>query len=93
MYDKSMRFKWNDEKRKSNLSKHGLDFAQAHKVFDGVTFTFEDNRFDYGEQRFISIGLLNDVVIIVHTETIEEMRIISMRRANKNEQKLYFKNL
>ena len=88
-----MRFKWNDEKRKSNLSKHGLDFAQAHKVFDGVTFTFEDNRFDYGEQRFISIGLLNDVVIIVHTETIEEMRIISMRRANKNEQKLYFKNL
>jgi uncharacterized DUF497 family protein len=93
MYDESMRFKWNDEKRKSNLSKHGLDFAQAHKVFDGVTFTFEDNRFDYGEQRFISIGLLNDVVIIVHTETIEEMRIISMRRANKNEQKLYFKNL
>ena len=43
--------------------------------------------------QFISIGLLNDVVIIVHTETTEEMRIISMRRANKNEQKLYFKNL
>ena len=88
-----MRFIWHEEKRKSNLSKHGLDFAQAHKVFAGVTFTFEDNRFDYGEQRFISIGLLNDVVIIVHTETTEEMRIISMRRANKNEQKLYFKNL
>ena len=93
MYIQNMRFTWHEEKRKSNLNKHGLDFAQAHKVFDGVTFTFEDNRFDYGEQRFISIGLLNDVVIIVHTETTEEMRIISMRRANKNEQKLYFKNL
>ena len=93
MYIQNMRFTWYEEKRKSNLSKHGLYFAQAHKVFDGVTFTFEDNRFDYGEQRFISIGLLNDVVIIVHTETSAEMRIISMRRANKNEQELYFKNL
>ena len=93
MYNYSMRFTWHEEKRTSNLSKHGLDFAQAHKVFEEITFTFEDNRFDYGEQRFISIGLLNDVVVIVHTETAEEMRIISMRRANKNEQKLYFKNL
>jgi len=93
MYIKSMNFTWHEEKRKSNLSKHGLDFTQAHKVFDGMTFTFEDNRFDYGEQRFISIGLLNDVVVIVHTETSEEIRIISMRRANKNEQELYFKNL
>ncbi len=93
MYIKSMKFVWHEEKRKRNLSKHGLDFAQAHKIFDGMTFTFEDNRFDYGEQRFISIGLLNDVVVIVHTETSKEIRIISMRRANKNEKELYFKNL
>ncbi len=88
-----MKFTWHEEKRKINLNKHGLDFIQAYKVFDGMTFTFEDNRFGYGEQRFISIGLLNDVVVIVHTETSEEIRIISMRRANKNEQELYFKNL
>ena len=88
-----MRFTWHEEKRQINLNKHGLDFVQAHKVFEGVTFTFEDNRFDYGEQRFVTIGLLNDVVLIVHTETAEEIRIISMRRATKNEQKLYFKNL
>ena len=88
-----MKFTWHEQKRESNLGKHGLDFAQVHKVFKGMTFTFEDNRFDYGEQRFISIGLLNDVVVIVHTETSKEIRIISMRRANKNEQELYFKNL
>ncbi|EFK11220.1 putative toxin-antitoxin system, toxin component [delta proteobacterium NaphS2] len=89
-----MEFTWHEEKRKSNIRKHGLDFARAHNVFAGETFTFEDIRFDYGEQRFVTIGLLDDsVVIIVHTETAKEIRIISMRRANKHEQKLYFENL
>lgn len=88
-----MKFTWHEAKRKSNLTKHGLDFAQAGKVFSGTTFTFEDDRFDYGEQRFVTIGLLDDVVVIVHIETAEEIRIISMRRANKHEQGLYFKNL
>ena len=49
--------------------------------------------FEYGEQRFVTIGLLEDVVVIVHTETDEEIRIISMRGATKHEQKLYFKNI
>ena len=84
---------WHEKKRQSNLSKHKLDFAQAYKVFAGFTFTFEDDRIDYGEQRFVSIGLLDDVVVIIHTETAKEIRIISMRRANKNEQELYYKNL
>ena len=93
MYTRDMEIKWHEEKRQGNLSKHGLDFAEAHKIFAGTTFTFEDNRFDYGEQRFVSIGLLNDVVVVVHTETADEIRIISMRRASKHEQQLYFKNL
>lgn len=92
-YNKNMKIVWHEEKRQVNLNKHGLDFAQANKVFAGATFTFEDNRFDYGEQRFVTIGLLDDIVVIVHTETAEEIRIISMRRASKHEQKLYFQNL
>jgi len=48
---------------------------------------------DYGEQRFVTIGLLDGVVVIVHTESTDEIRIISMRKATKNEQRLYFKNL
>lgn len=88
-----MKFTWHEEKRQINLNKHGLDFNLAHKVFEGDTFTFEDDRCDYGEQRFVTIGMLNDVVVIVHAETAEEIRIISMRRATKNEQRLYFKNL
>ena len=92
MYIKDMTFTWNENKRQRNLGKHGLDFAHAYKVFEGATFTFEDTRFNYTEQRFITVGLLDNVVVIVHTETEEEIRIISMRKANKHEQQLYFQN-
>jgi hypothetical protein len=88
-----MKIIWDESKRQSNIFKHGLDFAQAHMVFAGSTFTFEDTRMDYGEQRFVTIGLLDGVVVIVHTESTDEIRIISMRKATKNEQRLYFKNL
>ena len=86
-----MRFSWNEAKRQSNHQKHNLDFADAKIVFDGPIFTYEDERFDYGENRFITFGLLQDVVVIIaHTERNEVVRIISMRRANKHEQTLYF---
>ena len=89
-----MRFTWNEPKRQSNLQKHGLDFYNAENVFAGPTFTFEDNRQNYGEQRWVTLGLFRlRVVIIVHTETDEEIRIISMREANNNEQSLFFRNL
>jgi uncharacterized protein len=89
-----MRFIWHEPKRQSNLKKHGLDFADAEKVFEGPTFTFEDNREHYGEQRWVTLGLLGmTVIVIVHTETLDEIRIISMREANKNEQSLFFRNL
>ncbi len=58
-----MKFTWDEEKRKSNLAKHGFDFADAKKVFSDATFTFEDDRFDYGEQRFITIGILFDTIV------------------------------
>jgi len=86
-----MKFTWDEAKRQSNLVKHGLDFADASAVFAGITFTFEDDRFDYGEQRFITLGMLKGtVVVIAHTERGEDIRIISMRKATKNEQELYF---
>jgi uncharacterized DUF497 family protein len=63
-------------------------------VFAGPTFTIPDSRFDYGEERFVSIGLLDaDVVVIVHTETENEIRVISMRKGTANEQKIFFENI
>lgn len=59
----------------------------------GPTFTFEDTREDYGELRWVTLGLLREkVVVIVHTESEDEIRVISMREANKNEQLLFFSN-
>lgn len=70
-----------------------MDFAQAEQVFLGATFTFEDDRRDYGEQRWVTLGLLREkVVVIVHTETEDEIRVISMREADKDEQLLFFSN-
>lgn len=89
-----MRFTWHEEKRRTTLAKRGLDFADAEEVFGGPTFTFEDERRDYGERRWVTMGLLREkVVVIVHTETEDEIRVISMREAERDEQRLFFTNL
>jgi hypothetical protein len=86
-----MRFSWSERKRAINLKEHGLDFVDAPRVFEGLTFSYEDDRFAYGEQRFITLGLLAGVpVSIAHTETEDEIRIISFRKATSSEARRYF---
>ncbi|RME44716.1 MAG: BrnT family toxin [Caldilineae bacterium] len=86
-----MKFEWDEAKRQSNLRKHHLDFVDVETVFGGATFTFEDDRFEYGEDRYITLGLLRGmVVVIAHTEREDVIRVISMRKATRNEQKIYF---
>ena len=85
-----MEFTWSEVKRATNRKAHGLDFVDASSVFKGTTYTFEDDRFSYGEQRFVTLGLLAGIpVSIVHTETEHEIRIISFRKASKREITLY----
>jgi hypothetical protein len=87
-----MKFEWDEAKRKSNIKKHGFDFVDAEKVFNGATFTINDDRFDYGKNRYITLGMLEGIVdVITHSEEDELIRIISIRKATKNEQKIYFK--
>lgn len=89
-----MNFAWHETKRKTNLRKHGLDFADAEQVFSGPTATTVDERSYGGEQRFNTTGLLGiKLVVITHTETENEIRIISMREAEKNEIKEFFSYL
>ena len=90
-----MHYSYDANKRASNLTKHGLDFEDARKVIEsGQTVTFEDKRFDYGEPRFITLGLLRgEVAVLVTAETDDEVRVISMRRATSHEQDIYCKNL
>jgi uncharacterized protein len=81
-----MRYEWHEAKRLQNLKDHGIDFVDVKKVFAGPTFTFEDDRFDYQERRYVTLGLLNGTpVSIAHTETEDVIHPISFRRATKHE--------
>jgi len=89
-----MRFSWDERKRRLNLKDHGFDFVDAPRVFEGPTFTFEDDRFAYDEQRFVTLGLLDGTAVsIVHTETSSRIHVISFRKATRNEETILFKNL
>ena len=88
-----MKFEWDETKNRQNIAKHGLSFEDARKIFDGFTIGRVDNRFDYGEVRTISIGMLADTVVltVVHTGRGGARRMISARPAKKVERRAYEK--
>ncbi len=89
-----MKFEWDEAKRTDNLIKHGIDFADISLLFEGLTVSILDDRFDYGEDRFITFGLLNGIVLaVVHTETKDIIRLISARKATRYEEKTYFEEI
>ncbi len=56
--------------------------------------TFEERRLDYEEQRFITLGMFSEKVVVIATaETDEEIRVLSMRKAERHEEKIYYSNL
>jgi len=84
---------YDEAKRIQNLAKHGIDFAAAAAFFDGYTICHEDTRDAYGEKRFQSLGLLGGVVVfVVHTARGETDHIISIRKAQKHEESIFWKN-
>ena len=85
-----MSIEYDPAKRQATLDARGLDMARADEVFAGATLTAEDDRKDYGEDRFITIGFLDGrMVVLVWTFRNGTPRIISMRKANEREQVLY----
>jgi uncharacterized protein len=89
-----VRFEWDEDKPQSNILKHGIDFVGIEEVFEAETATILDDRFDHGEERFVTLGLLSGrAILIVHTETDEVIRLISVRKATKDEEISYFKEI
>jgi uncharacterized DUF497 family protein len=89
-----MQLEWDEKKRRENLAKHGIDFADLDPLFSGLTITVLDSRYEYGEFRFITLGILNGIVMtIAHTETDEIIRIISARKATRYEEESYYKKI
>ena len=87
-----IRFEWDEKKRRSNLRRHGIDFAALAEVFEAAPVTISDDRYDYGEKRYLTFGLLKGrVIAIVHTESDDVIRIISARKAERYEEIEYFK--
>jgi uncharacterized protein len=89
-----MDFEWDEDKRLTNLRKHSVDFVDVPSIFDRDTIVVEENRDGYGEQRFVTFGLLQDTIVaVVHTESDGLIRIISARKATKYEQRIYFQQI
>ncbi len=91
-----MDFEWDEVKRKENLRKHGLDFLDAPTLFSGPILTRLDTRQDYGEPRWIGIGILGSVCAVVafaERSDGETIRIISMRKALSHERKAFEKTI
>lgn len=87
-----MDYQWDEHKRISNVRKHGIDFRDAAAIFAGDTVLMEDDRFEYGVTRFVSLGLLRGrVIVVVHTEQDDVTRIISARKATNYEQDTYYR--
>ncbi|KYC43378.1 hypothetical protein WA1_14130 [Scytonema hofmannii PCC 7110] len=86
-----MNFEWDKNKNEANIIKHGLDFADAPRIFNFPLRISLDEREDYGEDRWIGIGMLDGrVVVVVYTEPDEQtVRIISLRKALPYERKRY----
>ena len=86
-----MKFIWDRRKNKANIKKHELDFADAYMVFESPMLVGLDDREEYGEDRWIGVGLIeNRVVVIVFTEPEEDtIRVISFRKATTDERNNY----
>jgi hypothetical protein len=90
-----MNFVWDRRKSRANLTRHGIEFKDAIRIFDGPTLEKTDDRFDYGEIRVYAIGVVDGIEItLIYTDVSEtERRIISAWRAERHERKAYWQNI
>jgi uncharacterized DUF497 family protein len=88
-----LEFEWHEAKAEANLRSHGVSFELACTIFrDPFAIERMDDREDYGEDRFVIIGMAEGslMLFVAYTEREERIRIISARRALPNEQEDYF---
>ncbi len=95
LFRNNNQFEWDEAKSRANFQKHGYKFEDVIKIFDGPTLDRLDDRFDYSEPRYLSIGLVDGIamVAVAHTDRDGVIRIISARRATKTERKAYDKRI
>lgn len=87
-----LNFEWSKEKAKINIKKHGIAFETAAKVFlDNNRIEIQDEAHsDAEEDRFITIGMADEILFVVYTERRSNIRLISARLATAKERRLYY---
>jgi uncharacterized DUF497 family protein len=90
-----MRYRWDREKNRRNLIRHGIAFEDAQRIFDGPTVERVDDRFDYGEVRVYAVGLVNglEITVVYTDENEDERRIISAWQSEPHERRSYRQNV
>ena len=84
---------YDEAKRQANIKKHGFDLLGSEAVFEGFTLTREDAHDAYGELRLQTLGMWNGIVVfVVHTARGNTDHVISIRKAEKHEERIYWKN-
>ena len=87
-----MKFEWNQDKAESNHRKHNVSFEEAVTVFDDpLSVTYPDPDHSFGESRYVMIGMskLGKVLLVLHTDRNNSVRLISARMATRSERKFY----
>ena len=87
---------WDPKKVESNVEKHGVSFTEGISVFDDpLSITIEDGSHSIGEARFVTIGYSerNRLLVVSHTERVNDIRIITTRTATPAERKIYEQGL
>lgn len=85
-----MQIEWDEEKRQSILKERGIDILDAALIFENLFITRIENRQDYGEKRFISLGMVDgECYVVVHTERNENTRLITAWKGGRNDRKEY----
>jgi uncharacterized protein len=88
-------FEWDPHKARTNLAKHGLTFEEAATIFsDSASLTIPDPEHSLAEERYVTIGkaFAGKLLVVVHTDRGDNIRIISARVASRRERKFYEKN-
>ena len=89
-----MEFEWDEAKRQTILDSRGIDLLYAALIFDGPVLTKQDTREDYGELRYISLGLVEDVpYIVIHTDREGRIRLISAWKGGRKDYERYKESL
>jgi uncharacterized protein len=89
-----VQFEWDEKKRQSVIRQRGVDILYAALIFDGLVLSRLDDRHDYGEDRFISVGMVDgECFVVVHSPRDGSTRLITAWKGGRDERSIYQKSI